>query len=252
MVLRSSQAALVLWTIVPYGMPAGRTSLNHSVSELIPVHVWSDIACPWCFIGKRRFEKGAAEYGGPVTVEYHSFELAPDTPLDFDGSEVEFLAQHKGMPIEQVRQILDQMTALAADEGLSYDFDALRHTKTLKAHQVLHLAKAEGIQLDVIERLFRAYFEEGRHLGRDDELVALAADAGLDTDKTRAVLADDAYADAVQADLAQARSYGISGVPFYVIDNRYGVSGAQSPETFASALRQAADDRAGSTGGSRQ
>lgn len=204
-------------------------------------------------MGKRRFEKGAAEYGGPVTVEYHSFELAPDTPIDFEGSEVDFLAGHKRVPIEQARRMIDQMTALAATEGLSYDYAALRHTKTLKAHQVLHLAKAEGRQLDVVERLFSAYFEEGRHLGRDDELVALAAEAGLDPDKTRAVLAADGYADAVQADIAQAHQYGITGVPFFVIDGRYGVAGAQSPETFTAALRQAADDRTGaSTEGPQQ
>lgn len=214
------------------------------MSNQISVHVWSDIACPWCFVGKRRFEKGIAEFGGEVSVEYHSFELAPDTPIDFEGSEVDFLARHKGMPADQVERMLDQMTKLAADEGLAYDFDALRHTKTLKAHQVLHLAKTEGIQLAVVERLFRAYFEEGRHLGRDDELVALAAEAGLDPDKTRAVLDQDAYADAVQADIAQARAFGIQGVPFYVIDDKYGVSGAQQPETFAAALRQAADEKA--------
>jgi predicted DsbA family dithiol-disulfide isomerase len=214
------------------------------MSSPTSVHVWSDIACPWCFVGKRRFEKGVAEFGGEVSVEYHSFELAPDTPIDFEGSEVDFLARHKGMPTDQVEGMLDQMTKLAADEGLAYDFDALRHTKTLKAHQVLHLAKTEGVQLAVVERLFRAYFEEGRHLGRDDELVTLAAEAGLDPDKTRAVLEQDAYADAVQADIAQARAYGIQGVPFYVIDEKYGVSGAQRPETFAAALRQAADDRA--------
>jgi len=214
-----------------------------SEPDPIAVQVWSDIACPWCFVGKRRFEKGVAAYGGPVSVEYRSYELAPDTPIDFEGSEVDFLARLKGLSVDQARAMLVQMTEVAAAEGLHYDFDALRHTKTLKAHQVLHLAKAEGIQLAVVERLFRAYFEEGRHLGRDDELAALAAEAGLDPAKTRAVLAADAYADAVQTDIAQAQAYGITGVPFYVIDGRYGVAGAQSPETFTAALRQAAADR---------
>lgn len=207
----------------------------------ISVDVWSDIACPWCFIGKRRFEQGVAEFGGDVSVDYHSFELAPDTPIDFEGSEVEFLAGYKRIPLEQAQRMIDRVTEIAAAEGLRYDYGILKHTKTLKAHQVLHLAKAEDRQLDVVERLFRAYFEEGRHLGRDDELVELAADAGLDAHKTRAVLEQNAYADAVQADIAQARAYGIQGVPFYVIDRKYGVSGAQRPETFAAALRQAAE-----------
>lgn len=136
--------------------------------------------------------------------------------------------------------MIDRVTALAAHEGLHYDYSRLRHTKTLKAHQVVHPAKAQGVQLAVVERLFRAYFEEGRHLGRDGDLVALGAEAGLDADKTRAVLEQGTYADAVQADIAEARAYGIQGVPFYVINGRYGVAGAQHPQTFAAALRQAA------------
>jgi predicted DsbA family dithiol-disulfide isomerase len=211
--------------------------------EPISVHVWSDVACPWCFVGKRRFEAGVAKFGGAVDVTYHSFELAPDTPVDFEGSEVDFLAGHKGIPVEQAVQMLDQMTQLAADEGLAYDFSAVQHTKTLKAHQLLHFAKAHGRQLELVERLFAAYFEQGRHVGHDDELVSLAADVGLDPDQARAALVDETYAEAVDADINQARAYGITGVPFYVIDERLGVSGAQSPETFAAALQQVADER---------
>ena len=212
--------------------------------EPISVHVWSDVACPWCFIGKRRFEKGVAAFDGEVTLEYHSFELAPDTPVDFEGSEIDFLAKHKRMPEAQVVQLVDHVTQLAAAEGLSYDFDALKHTKTLKAHELLHFAKSEHRQLDMVERLFSAYFEQGRHLGRVPELVDLAAEVGLDKGDTDAALTSGRYADAVAADIAQAQAYGIGGVPFYVIDNRFGVSGAQSPETLVSALTQAADARA--------
>jgi predicted DsbA family dithiol-disulfide isomerase len=226
------------------GMAGAAEVVGERVSEPISVHVWSDIACPWCFIGKRRFEKGAADFGGEVRLEYHSFELAPDTPIDFEGSEVDFLAGYKRIPLGQAQQMIDRVTTLAADEGLNYDYGALKHTKTLKAHQVLHLAKAEGRQLILVERLFRAYFEQGRHLGRDDELVALAAETGLDPGSVRAVLERNAYAEAVQADIAQARAYGIQGVPFYVIDGKYGVAGAQHPATFAAALRQAATERA--------
>lgn len=224
-------------------MAEAEVPLIANMSGPISVDVWSDIACPWCFIGKRRFEKGAAQFGGEVAVEYHSFELAPDTPVDFEGSEVDFLAGYKRIPRAQAQQMIDQVTALAAGEGLDYDYGSLKHTKTLKAHQVLHLAKAQGRQLEAVERFFQAYFEQGRHLGRDDELVALAVEAGLDADKVRAVLDEGAYAEAVQADIAQARAYGIRGVPFYVIDRKYGVSGAQQPDTFAAALRQAAADR---------
>lgn len=224
------------------------------MSETIKVDVWSDIACPWCFIGKRRFEEGVRRFAAgvdgeapEVQVEYHSFELAPDTPVDFEGSEVDFLAHHKGMPVDQVEQMLAQVTEVAATVGLDYDFDALKHTKTLKAHQVLHLAKEHGRQLELAERLFQAYFEQGRHVGRDEELADLAAEVGLDRDEVLAALADERHVEDVAADIAQAQAYGINGVPFYVLDGRYGVSGAQDPEVFASALRQVAAERAGVT-----
>ncbi|MGW9265239.1 DsbA family oxidoreductase [Gordonia terrae] len=208
------------------------------MSAPITVDIWSDIACPWCYIGKRKFEAGLAEFAGrdDVEVTYHSFELAPDTPVDFDGSEVDFLVRHKGMPAQQVEGMLEQVTGIAAEVGLDYDFDSLQHTKTLKAHEALHFAKERGRQLDLVERLFKAYFEEGRHVGRPDELADLAADIGLDRDEVIAALDSGAYAPAVAADIDQARAYGISGVPFFVINGKYGVSGAQAPEIFTQAL----------------
>jgi predicted DsbA family dithiol-disulfide isomerase len=219
------------------------------MSDAVKVDVWSDIACPWCYIGKRRFEEGVRRYaaaGGTPDVEvvYHSFELAPDTPVDFDGSEVDFLLSHKGLTPDEARRMLAQMTELAASEGLAYDFTALRHTKTLKAHEVLHLARAHGVQYELKERLLKAYFEQGRHLGRDEELADLAADVGLDRSEVLAALAAGTYRDAVAADIAQARAYGISGVPFFVIDERYGISGAQDPEVFAQVLSQVSQERA--------
>lgn len=207
------------------------------------VDIWSDIACPWCFIGKRRFETAAAEFaasGGTLEVELHSFELAPDTPVDFDGSEVDFLVTHKGMGAAQVEQMLDQMSRLATTEGLAYDFDALQHTNTVKAHELLHFAKAKGRQLEMSERLFRAYFEEGRHVGRIDDLADLAAEIGLDRDEAVAALTSGEFLPAVDADKAQAVAYGITGVPFFVIDGRLGVSGAQDPSVLVEVLQKAA------------
>jgi predicted DsbA family dithiol-disulfide isomerase len=214
----------------------------------LSVHVWSDIACPWCFLGKRRFERAVHEFGGEVAVEYHSFELSPDTPVDFEGDEVEFLAGHKGMSRADAQRMLEQMAQLAATEGLRYDFAALRHTKTLLAHQAIHYAKAQGRQEPLVERLFQAYFEQGRHVGRADELVALAAEVGLDPQETARVLAEGVYADAVAEDISIAREAGIDGVPFYVIDGRFGVSGAQSSELFVSALHRAASSHGGRDG----
>ncbi|GAC70107.1 DsbA family oxidoreductase [Gordonia soli] len=210
------------------------------MSAPITVDIWSDIACPWCYIGKRRFEAALQEYpdADAVQVTYHSFELAPDTPVDFNGTEVDFLVGHKGLAPQQVEQMLAQVGGVAASVGLDYDFDALQHTKTLKAHELLHHAKAEGKQLELSERLFRAYFTEGRHLGRIADLVDLAADVGLDRAEVESVLESGEYADAVAADIEQARAYGINGVPFFVVNGRYGVSGAQEPDVFADVLRK--------------
>ncbi|MGN6744142.1 MAG: DsbA family oxidoreductase, partial [Amnibacterium sp.] len=204
---------------------------------------WSDVACPWCYIGKRRFEEGARRAGVPVEVEYHSFELSPDTPVDYAGSTAEFLATHKGLPLTDVHRMLDQVTQIAASVGLHYDFDAVVHTNTVLAHELLHAAKAQGRQLETAEALFKAYFEQGRHVGRIDDLVELAREAGLDSEAVRAALESHEYLGAVHADQAQATAYGIRGVPFFVIDGRYGVSGAQDPDVFAGALQQVAAER---------
>lgn len=214
------------------------------VTDPVKVDVWSDVACPWCYIGKRKFEAGAAASGVPVEVEYHSFELSPDTPVDFEGSAVEFLSGHKGIPVAQAKQMTDQVSAIAAEVGLDYHYDAIRHTKTLLAHELSHFAKANGKQLEVTEALFAAYFVDGGHVGHIDDLVAIAEAAGLDGAAARAALEDHRYAGDVQADLAQAVAYGIRGVPFFVIDGRYGVSGAQAPEVFAGALTQVAAEQA--------
>jgi predicted DsbA family dithiol-disulfide isomerase len=208
----------------------------------LSVHVWSDIACPWCFLGKRRLEKAIRGYDGEVAVEYHAFELAPDTPVDFEGNEVDFLAGHKGMPKAQAEQMLSHMTELAATEGLRYDFAALRHTKTLLAHQAIRHAKAYDLQLPMVERLFQAYFEQGRHVGRVDELVSLGTEVGLDGPELRSALEEGRYAGAVAEDIDTARQIGINGVPFYVIDGRYGVSGAQESSVFRTAFDRATQD----------
>ncbi|MDR6613226.1 DsbA family oxidoreductase [Leifsonia sp. 1010] len=222
------------------------------MSEPIKIDIWSDIACPWCYIGKRKFEAGSGLFAGAgdgrgVEVEYHSFELSPDTPVDFDGSEVDFLAGHKGLPAEQVQQMLERVTGIASSVGLDYDFDHLKHTNTVKAHELLHFAKANGKQLELAERLFRAYFMEGRHVGRVEDLADLAAEVGLDRDAALQALESEQYLQDVRADQATAGEYGINGVPFFVIDGKYGVSGAQDAQTFAQVLEQVWSERAAVT-----
>lgn len=213
------------------------------MSEPITIDVWSDIACPWCYIGKRNLETGLAaasddEDAPQVEIVFHSFELSPDTPVDFEGDELDFLATHKGMPREQVSSMLENVTGVAKNAGLEYRFDTLQHTNTVKAHELLHFAKAQGRQHAMEERLMSAYFTEGKHVGRVDDLVALAAEVGLDADAARAALESAEYLDAVRADQAQAAEYGINGVPFFVIDGKYGVSGAQPAEAFTQIARQ--------------
>lgn len=212
----------------------------------VDVQIWSDVACPWCYVGKRRFERAVERFreeGGDVQVTYRSFELSPDTPVDFEGDEVDFLARHKGMPRDQVVGMLDQMTQVAAAEGLDYDFGALQHTNTVLAHRLLQHARTVGLQAEVKERLLAAYFVEGRHVGRVEDLADLAAEVGLDRAATLEALSGDAYLAEVRADQEQAVALGVRGVPFYVLDDRLGVSGAQDPETFLAALRRAAEEQ---------
>ena len=216
--------------------------LDEGVTEPISIDIWSDIACPWCYIGKRNLEAGLAatasdEDAPQVRITFHSFELSPDTPVDFDGDEIDFLAGHKGMPREQVEQMLSHVTNVAAQAGLEYNFDKLQHTNTVKAHELLHHAKAKGLQHEMEERLMSAYFTEGKHVGRIDDLVELAVEVGLDADRARAALESEQYLPAVRQDQAQARAYGIQGVPFFVVDGQYGISGAQPPAAFENVLR---------------
>ncbi|GAA1960436.1 DsbA family oxidoreductase [Microbacterium aquimaris] len=217
------------------------------MTDAITIDVWSDIACPWCYIGKRNLEKAIAARGEDapeVHVMFRSFELAPETPVDFEGGEAEYLAAHKGVDAAAAQQMLDRVTGVAADAGLEYRFDLLHHTNTVKAHQLLHFAKERGRQHEMSERLMSAYFTEGRHLGRDDELAALAAEVGFDADEVRGALGRETYLEAVRADQAQAAAYGVTGVPFFVIDGAYGVSGAQPPEAFSQILAQVTQERA--------
>ncbi|MDR6868296.1 putative DsbA family dithiol-disulfide isomerase [Microbacterium resistens] len=223
------------------------------MSEPISIDIWSDIACPWCYIGKRNLEAGLAatqddgEDAPQVTITYHSFELSPDTPVDFHGDEIDFLAGHKGMPREQVVEMLDRVTGVAKDAGLGYRFDLLQHTNTVKAHELLHFAKSQGRQHEMTERLMSAYFVEGKHVGRIEDLVELATEVGLDADEARAALESERHLADVRRDQAQAQAYGIQGVPFFVIDGQYGISGAQPPQAFENVLRDLWSQRGAET-----
>ena len=213
------------------------------MTDAIKIDVWSDIACPWCYIGKRNLENGLAE----ASADEDAPLVDVDVPLlralarhadRLRGRRGRLPRRHKGISSDQAQQMLERVTGVAAAAGLEYRFDLLQHTNTVKAHELLHFAKEQGRQLELAERLMSAYFTEGRHLGREDELVELAVDAGLDADAAREALQSGRYLPAVRADQAQAAAYGINGVPFFVIDEKYGVSGAQPAEAFAQIVRQ--------------
>jgi predicted DsbA family dithiol-disulfide isomerase len=211
------------------------------VSKPIKVDIWSDVQCPWCYIGKRKFEAAVDAFGGEVEVEYHSFELAPDTPVDYDGTPAQYLGERKGLPMPQVEQMIDRVRGIAAAVGLDYDYEHMHQTNTVKAHELLHYAKAHGRQLEMKEALLRAYFVDGGHVGRIDDLADLAATLGFDREDVVRALTENEYLAAVKADVAQADAYGIRGVPFFVFDGQYGVSGAQETATFANVLEQMRD-----------
>ena len=213
------------------------------MSEPIKVDIWSDVQCPWCYIGKRKFEAGAAAFGEGVEVEYHSFELAPDTPVDFDGTPVDYLSQRKGIPVAQVHEMLERVTSIASSVGLDYDYDHVHQTNTVISHELIHFAKSKGRQLDMKERLLEAYFIKGEHVGRIEDLADIAAEIGFDRAEVVAALESHEFLADVKADVALAQEYGIQGVPFFVIDGKYGVSGAQEAEVFANVLTQVKTER---------
>ena len=209
------------------------------------VEIWSDSVCPWCYIGKRRFESALErfEHRDQVEVVWRSFELDPHAPRQFAGTLNEMLAQKMGRSVAQAASLNAQVTELAAAEGLDYRLEQARPGNTFDAHRLVHLAAEHGLRSAVKERLMRAYFTEGLPIGDADALVTIGADAGIPAEKVREMLAGNAYADAVRADEDRAAGFGIRGVPFFAIDAKYGVSGAQSPAALLDALERAWADR---------
>jgi predicted DsbA family dithiol-disulfide isomerase len=216
------------------------------------VEIWSDVACPWCHIGKRRFEAALARFPhrDAVEVVWKSFELDPGAPSAAAGEPVsateyaERLARKYGTSLPGAQQMTDHMTQQAAAEGLDFRFDRAVRANTFDAHQVLHLAGERGAQHAVKERLLTACFSEGEAVGDRGTLVRLAATAGLDADEVRAALEDQRYAGAVRADEAEAAALGISGVPFFVVDRKYGANGAQPADALLQVLERAWAERA--------
>lgn len=211
------------------------------------VDIWSDVVCPWCYIGKRRFEAALDRFPerDEVQVVWRSFQLDPSAPPspEHPGDYAGHLASKYGITRAQALQMIDNVTAVAASEGLSFRFDLARRGNIFDAHRLLHFALEKGVQDDLKERLDHETFTAGLAVSDRGSLASVAAAVGLDHAEAADVLASDRYAEVVRADEAQARAYGITGVPFFVVDGKYGVSGAQPPGVFAGVLQRAWEER---------
>ena len=212
------------------------------MSKQLQVQIWSDIACPWCYVGKRRFERALErfEHAPDVAVTWRAFELDPSAPRVRNPQPyAERIAAKYGRTPAQAQQMVDRMVEIARADGLAMDFEHAKPGNTFDAHRLLQLALERGSQAALEERLFRGYLCEGRAIGEHDTLLSLATDVGLSAAEVSATLATDQYAREVRADEAEARALGIHGVPFFVLGNRYAIEGAQPTEPMLRALERA-------------
>lgn len=209
--------------------------------EPMQIEVWSDVACPFCYIGKRRLLSAIARFPhrDDIRVQWRSFQLQPQLVTDASQRLNEFLARSKGLTMAQVEQMQAHVAAMGASEGISFAMDRVVVANTFTAHRLLQLAQAEGHGDAMKDRLLRAYFSEGANVDDVATLAALAADVGLDTTRVTTALAGDAFADEVRRDVAEARQLRITGVPFFLFDRAYAISGAQPAELFDQALARA-------------
>lgn len=212
------------------------------------VEIWSDVVCPWCYIGKRRFERALEGFDEEVELIWRSFQLDPGEPEVLTTPLDEALAVKYRMTLPQAREMMAQMTRTAAGEGLTFDFDRAQRGNTLDAHRLLHFAAQHRLQGEMKERLLRAYMSEGRAISNREELAALAGEVGLDADEAATMLAGDAFTEAVRQDVVRARELGVQGVPFFLLDGKVGISGAQPPELIRRGLESVRNARGGSTG----
>jgi predicted DsbA family dithiol-disulfide isomerase len=211
----------------------------------VNVEIWSDIACPWCYVGKRRFEKALEnfEHRDEITLTWRSFELDPSAPAEREGNQAELIASKYGLSVEEARGRQQQLADTAAGDGLAFDFAQARSGNTFDGHRLVHLAATHGKQDAMKERLFSAYLEQGELISDHAVLRRLAAEVGLPEDEVVDTLASDRFTDEVRSDERTGASLGINGVPFFVIDRAMGASGAQPPEVLLDFLQQGWDAR---------
>lgn len=204
------------------------------------VEIWSDVMCPFCYIGKRRFENALKDFGYPdqVKVVWRSFQLNPDMETDPDTNINEYLAEAKGWSLEQAQQMNQRVTNMAADEGLEYNMDQAIVANSYDAHRLVQFAKDRGKGDEMEEALFKAYFTEGKNTADHDTLIDLAESVGIDPTEAASILQGEKYSNAVDHDIQLAKNINITGVPFFLFDRRFAISGAQETEAFLKALKQ--------------
>lgn len=214
------------------------------------IEVWSDIACPFCYIGHRRLEWALKQVGfaDEVSVEYRSFQLDASAPVNNEMRATEMLARKYGMTEQQAIAMNQRMMEQATSDGLNLKLLDIQLTNTLDAHRVIHFAREQGKEEQVVEQLFNAYFVESRHVGERQSLLNIATEAGLDQNLLNAMLDSDEYKAEVQRNQEEAAALGVQGVPFYVFDRKFAMSGAQAKEVFKQALEQAYADKVQATG----
>lgn len=208
------------------------------------VEIWSDIACPFCYIGKRKFEHALDGFDqkDEVEVVYKSFQLDPNAPQNTTETMNQMLAKKYGQSVEQVEQMQKQVTAQANEVGLDYHLNDAKMTNTLDAHRLIHLAKEKGKMSEMKEQLLKSYFVEGKHVGEIESLVDIAAAVGLDKEEVTSVLASDQYKKEVEADMQEGVQLGVQGVPFFVFNRKYAVSGAQPSNVFSEVLTKVIEE----------
>ncbi len=206
----------------------------------LKVDIWSDIACPFCYIGKHQLEKASELAGVPLDVTYRSYQLDPHVSDDEERTVIEMLAEKYNASTEQIMESQERVRQMAEDVGVGFVPAGQRAANTDLGHQLIHFAAEHGKQAEMKDRLFRDYFTDGGHVGRSDRLVDMAEEVGLDREAAAEALESGRYAAAVEADVAAARELGVQGVPFFLFEDKYGVSGARGVEAFAGALRQVA------------
>ncbi|MDO7908620.1 DsbA family oxidoreductase [Paenibacillus sp. JX-17] len=204
------------------------------------IDIWSDFACPFCYIGKRRFEEALEQFAHAdgVRTVFRSFQLDPQASVHPSGDIHDMLAAKYGMPRAQAKAMNDQVTGQAAELGLHYDFDRVKPTNTLDAHRLAHYAASQGKGDEAAERLLKAYFIDGVNIGEHSVLTAVAEELGLSVEEVEQVLSSDKYAQDVHQDIEQGVQLGLTGVPFFVFDNKYAVSGAQPSSLFLEVLNK--------------